>query len=82
MKRYYKHAAESDIGEGIAYIEITGEWVSRQVEIYGERYRWADENNSEWLADQPLGELGFDFEDEITSEEFEKIWKEVKEKCQ
>ncbi len=82
MKQYFKHIAESDIGEGIAYIEVTNNWVSRQVEVYGKQYIWADEKNNERLSDQPLSELGLKHDDEITQDEFEKVWKEIKSKCQ
>ncbi|XCN73276.1 MAG: hypothetical protein Q3M24_00505 [Candidatus Electrothrix aestuarii] len=81
MKKYFKRFAESDIGEGFAYVEVIDSWVSRQVEIYGDQYRWADKNNTEWLADQPLSELGLKPEDEILKEEFESVWMEAKKKC-
>lgn len=81
MKRYYKHDAESDLGEGLAYMEITDGWPSRQVEVYGERWRWADEAHNEWLADQPLEVLGLGEEHEIQADEFEHVWQEALKRC-
>jgi hypothetical protein len=37
MKRYFKHAAESDLGAGISYFEFEDEWAVRQVETEFER---------------------------------------------
>jgi hypothetical protein len=74
MKRYFKHDAESDAGEGIAYLELTDNWPSRQVEIYGEVVRCGDEAHPEHLADQPFDELGLSDEHEISAEEFERVW--------
>ena len=74
MKRYFKKAAESDLGEGRAYLELTDNWPSRQVELYGEQVRWADVAHPEWLADQPFSALGLTPEDEIGEPEFEAVW--------
>ena len=49
VKRYFKHEAESELGAGMEFIDG---WPSRQVEVYGEVRRWADEVHNEWLADQ------------------------------
>jgi len=38
MKRYFKKEAESALGRGIAYVEFDDERVSRQVEIYSDRW--------------------------------------------
>ena len=81
MKRYFKREAESDLGAGMAYLEITNGWPSRQVEVYGATWRWADEAHPEDLADQPLDVLELDEEQEISSEEFERVWKEALEQC-
>lgn len=81
MKSYYRRAAESDLGEGVAYIEFDGEWATRQVEIYGDR--WFDSRTAfhdeigPGLCDQPLSEMGMLDEEEITAEEFERIWAEA-----
>ena len=77
MKRYFQHEAESDLGEGMAYLEFNGEWACRQVEVYGNQWRCADEAHDEWLADQPLEVVGLGAEHEISAEEFERIWREA-----
>jgi hypothetical protein len=82
MKRYYKHDAESDLGVGTAYLEITDEWPSRQVEIYGDQWRWGDSEHNEHLADQPFDVLELSDEHVIGHEEFEKVWREAKGRWQ
>jgi hypothetical protein len=77
MKRFYKRDAESDLGEGVAYMEITDGWPSRQVETYGDVWRWGDEAHTEWLADQRFEVLELGAEHEITAEEFEQVWREA-----
>jgi hypothetical protein len=57
MKKFFKHHAESDLGEGLAYMEFTEDQPTRQVEVYGQRWRWGDAEHNRWLADQPLGVL-------------------------
>jgi hypothetical protein len=81
MKRYYRRQSESDLGEGVAYLEFDGELAQRQVEIYGDR--WFD-SRTEYhpeigpgLVDQPLSEIGLADEDEIPAEEFERVWREA-----
>ncbi|QSQ12251.1 hypothetical protein [Myxococcus landrumensis] len=81
MKRYFKREAESDLGEGVAYMEITEGWPSRQVEIYGGTWRWADEAHTEWLADQPFEVLDLGVEYEIELDEFEQVWQEALKRC-
>ena len=81
MKRYFKHDAESDLGEGVAYMEITDGWPSRQVEVYGEKWRWADEAHNELLADQPFEVLELGQEHEIQADEFEQAWQEALKRC-
>ena len=81
MKRYFQHEAESDLGEGMAYLEFDGERASRQVEVYGDRWLRADEAHNEWLADQPLEVVGLSAEHEISSQEFERIWQEAMKQC-
>ncbi|NOK03142.1 MULTISPECIES: hypothetical protein [Myxococcus] len=76
-KRYFKRDAESEYGEGICYMEITGDWPSRQIEIYGETWLWGDEKHLEHLADQPFEVLDLGEEYEIPSEEFERAWQEA-----
>lgn len=77
MKRYFKREAESDLGAGMAYLEITDNWPSRQVEVYGDAWRWADEAHNEWLADQPFEVLELSHEHAIPVEEFERVWQEA-----
>lgn len=81
MKKYFKHYAESDLGVGEAYLEFRGQWASRQVEVYPQKWRRADQENNTWLADQPLDAIGLESEHEITAEEFESIWEEALERC-
>jgi hypothetical protein len=81
MKRYFKREAESELGAGTAYIEISDQWPSRQVEIYGQTWRWGDERHAEYLADQPFEVLELDEGHEITGEEFERAWTEALKRC-
>lgn len=81
MKRYYKGEAESDLGEGVAYVEITDDWPTRQVEVYGDTWRWGDEAHPEWLADQPFDILGLGDDHAIPPEEFEHAWREALKRC-
>lgn len=81
MKRYFKREAESELGEGIVWLESTDGWPSRQVEIYGDAWRWGDEAHDEWLADQPLDVLELGAEHEIDPAEFERVWQEALRRC-
>lgn len=81
VKRYFRHEAESDYGPGIAYLEIDGEWPSRQVEIYGEIWLWGDEAHPKNLADQPFEFLDLHDEHEIPAGEFERVWREANKRC-
>lgn len=81
MRRHYKHTAESDEGIGTAYIEIMNGWPTRQVEIYGEVWRWGDEEHPEYLADQPFTELDLDEDHSIGVDEFEQVWREALVRC-
>jgi len=80
--RYFKHLAESELGEGIAFMEVIGNAVVRQVEIYGSSYFWCDQSGQSdkrfMLADQPLNFLDLSPEDEITAAEFEEAWNRAK----
>ena len=77
MKRHFKHWSDSDLGEGVCYVEFTGDWPSRQVEIAGDTWRWGDNEHSEWLADQPFSVCGLDDVYKIPEDEFERIWQEA-----
>lgn len=81
MRRYYKHEAESEFGTGAVYIEFSGEWPTRQVEVYGEHWRWGSVEFPEFLADQPLEVLQLNEEHEITQRAFEQIWLEAMRQC-
>jgi hypothetical protein len=81
MKRHFKREAESELGLGTAYLEFTDDWPSRQVEVYGERWRWGDEKHPEHLADQPLEVLELLDEHGISAEQFEQVWLEAMKRC-
>lgn len=80
MKRYFKREYnESAVGPGVIYNEFDGEWATRQVEVYGDRwFSSLDDYNPELdaggLADKPLSELDLGPEYEISQEEFEDAW--------
>lgn len=80
--RFFKHWAESVLGEGVAFMEARGEWIVRQVEIYGPCIVWCNEQGQSddrfMLADQPLSDLGLTVEDEIYADEFEAVWRRAK----
>ncbi|GMU61740.1 MAG: hypothetical protein AMXMBFR34_35030 [Myxococcaceae bacterium] len=82
MKRYFKHEAESEFGIGWVYFEITNDWPSRQVEVYGQTWLWGDDAHPEHLADQPLQVLELGKEHEISVDAFERVWVEALERCQ
>lgn len=81
--RYFRHWAESVLGEGVALMELKGEWVVRQVEIYGPHRIWCDESGQSddrfMLADQPISVLELDAVDEISAGEFEDAWNSARE---
>ena len=78
MKRYFKREAESALGVGVAYLAFDGEWATRQVENYGDRWFRSDRDfHAELgsaLCDQPLAELGLTAENEVEQFEFEQAW--------
>ena len=73
-RKHFKHDAESDLGVGTAFLEVTDGWPSRQVEVYGETWLWGDEDHPDNLADQPLDVLDLGAEHEIAQGEFEQAW--------
>lgn len=83
MKRYFSRTAESDLGIGFVYFEFDGEIAIRQVEIYRDRWFYADDPKQYFdeigpgLVDQPLSQLEFTADQEITPEEFEDAWEEA-----
>lgn len=83
MKRYYKGYAESDDGAGETYIEADNDIVTRQVEIYGEKVYWSDQQTDSdplhRICDQPVSTLDLTLANEITPEEFEAVWHRAKQ---
>ena len=83
MKRYFARTAESDLGTGFVYFEFDGETATRQVEMYKDRWFYADNPKQYFdeigpgLVDQPLSELELTADQEITKEEFEEAWEEA-----
>lgn len=81
-KQYFKHWAESDLGQGNVYIEAVGEVIVRQVEVYRSVTTWADKTGQRddrfVLADQPLSWFDLDSDDSITASEFEAAWKKAR----
>lgn len=77
--KYYRHWAESDLGEGLAYLEVDGATVVRQVERYGDRWRWGDLHRTSepsfMICDQPVDVLDLAEADEIDAQEFERMWR-------
>ena len=80
--KHFKNWAESELGEGIAFIEAVGNNIVRQVEIYDSTFVWCDQSGQSddrfMLADQPLSSLGLGPENEITAAEFEDAWSKAK----
>ncbi|MEZ4309624.1 MAG: hypothetical protein R3F14_16430 [Polyangiaceae bacterium] len=64
----------------MAYLEVTDGWPSRQVEVYGETWRWGDDEHPEHLADQPLDVLELDEQHAISREAFDTIWQQALER--
>jgi len=79
MKKYYAHYAESEDGIGVAYFEVEGEIVLRQVEVYGERMYWSDQETEadirHRICDQPVSVVGLTAIDETSPKEFERVWR-------
>jgi hypothetical protein len=82
IPKYFKHWAESDLGEGVVLMEAVGDQITRQVEIYGSVSIWCDQDeqsdNRFMLADQPLSQLALGADDEIPALEFEEAWKNAR----
>jgi len=80
--RYFKHRAESDLGDGEIFLEVVGDEVVRQVEIYGSKLIWCDgfgqSDERFMLADQPFSSLGLTSADEVSVSDFEHVWLKAK----
>ncbi len=80
-KRYFKRAAESGLGPGVVYLEFDGEWATRQVEVYGDRWFCSLQGYhpelGPGLVDQPLSVLELRPQHEISEAEFEEAWQEA-----
>ena len=79
MKYYKFFDAESEFGEGLQYIEFDGDWATRQVECYGDRWfnsnqRYHQELGGMGLCDQKLSAAGMKIGDPIDAREFESAW--------
>jgi hypothetical protein len=79
--KYYKHWAESELGEGVAFMEAVGDMIVRQVEIYGDEALWSDQRGQKderfMLADQAPSAIDLRSEHEVTAEEFEAAWRKA-----
>jgi len=79
-KIYIKGPVESMRGEGTIYTEFNGEAAIRQVENYSgkwfsSRYEY-DDNLGPGLYDGKLSDLDLSDSVEISSDDFEQVWKE------
>lgn len=55
LSTFYRHEAESDLGEGMAYFEFVENRPTRQIEVYQSgAVRWGDSEHSDFLGDQSL----------------------------
>lgn len=85
VAKYYRHSAESVLGEGVVFMEVIDDEVVRQVEIYGEKLVWCDKSGQSddrfMLADQPASIIGLKSEDEISAKEFSDIWSRARSQC-
>lgn len=78
--RYFRRDAESELGEGVAYMAVDDEGVVvAQVEIYGAQRFWSTQDAEVdprfAICDQGLSELGLGPEYEVTKAQFEEAWR-------
>jgi len=83
MKYYVSYSEDIEFGKGVSYQEIDEECdlVVRQVDVYGNVYRWGEWTGTSlvgWICDRRPSTLGFMPEEEITAEEFEAVWKRAR----
>ncbi len=82
MRHYYRHDAESERGEeGTVYFEFTDDVPTRQVEVYGDHWRWGDAEHPDHLADQSFPDCALGVEHQIGRETFEELWIEALRRC-
>ena len=78
MKKYFKSESKLKKGIMVEYIEFDGENPTRQVRVDADQWIVASEQYHPLeLIDQPLSATDLGPEDEISREEFEKIWGEA-----
>jgi hypothetical protein len=82
VTRCFIHDAEDiGLGPGKVYLEFEGEWATRQVEVYRDRWLCSmvdyHPGIGAGLVDQPLSVLELGPDNEISREEFERIWIEA-----
>ena len=76
--RYYRRVETSELGTGMCWFEFEREWAARQVEVYGDVWRWGDEANRRWLSEEPELELEVSGAVVIGAEEFEQAWEKAR----
>ncbi len=79
MNRYFKSSvADPRLGEGTVWVEFDGEYPTRQVERFGDRwFNSLDEPTR--IVDQPFSNMDPEIaEDEISREEFEAAWEKAR----
>ncbi len=76
--KYYRHWTESEHGEGTVYFELLDSWITRQIEVFGQKFIWCDENGCSderaMLSDQPVDIATLKDAIEIDKSEFESLW--------
>jgi hypothetical protein len=82
VTRYFIHDAEdTGLGPGKVFLEFEGEWATRQVEVYRDRWLCSmvdyHPEIGGGLVDQPLSVLDLGPDNAISREEFERIWDEA-----
>jgi hypothetical protein len=82
MKRYFRVEYESVLGPSVVYHEFDGDEPVRQAERVGERWISSREAHhpelGPGLVDLPLTELEFEPGQEIDAAEFERAWRELR----
>lgn len=79
-RKYLRHSLDSDFGSGFSYVELVDGRPTRQVEVYGSTWYWSDAAQLHDLADRPLEEAGLRSPRTIDADEFERVWREARER--